>query len=109
MVTNAMSRAIQVGHPRRCRDARGQCFDFVRKRQWQGLLALDVGDALFERGRGRCAGHAAVGWSPSGYFSLRQFAEARFSIVPDSISMSKPLRSRYFSVSTWPVPSSDTP
>ena len=43
------------------------------------------------------------------YFSLRQFTEARFSTVLDSIWMSKPLRSRYFSIITWPVPSSDTP
>jgi len=44
-----------------------------------------------------------------GYFSLRQLIEPRFSIVLDSTSMSKPRPSRYFSVSTWPVPSSDTP
>jgi hypothetical protein len=43
------------------------------------------------------------------YFSLRQFTEPRFSTVLDSISMSKPLRSRYFNVTTWPVPSSETP
>ena len=43
------------------------------------------------------------------YFSLRLFTDARFSTVLDSISMSKPRRSRYFSVSTWPVPSRDTP
>ncbi|MFD0320402.1 hypothetical protein [Lysobacter gummosus] len=34
------------------------------------------------------------------YFSLRQLIEARFSNVLDSISISKPLRSRYFKVST---------
>lgn len=45
----------------------------------------------------------------SDYFSLRQLTEPRFSTVLDSISMSKPLRSRYLSVITWPVPSSDTP
>ena len=43
------------------------------------------------------------------YFSVRQFTEARFSTVLDSIWMSKPLRSRYFSISTWPVPSNETP
>ena len=43
------------------------------------------------------------------YFSLRQLIEARFSTVLDSIWMSKPLRSRYFSIITWPVPSRDTP
>ena len=45
----------------------------------------------------------------SNHFSFRQLTEPRFSTVLDSISMSKPLRSRYFSVITWPVPSSDTP
>ena len=43
------------------------------------------------------------------YFSFRQFTDPRFSTVLDSISMSKPLRSRYFKVITWPVPSRDTP
>ena len=43
------------------------------------------------------------------YFSLRQFTEPRFSTLEDSIWMSKPLRSRYLSMTTWPVPSSETP
>ena len=43
------------------------------------------------------------------YFSLRQFTDALFSTVLDSTSMSKPLRNRYFNVSTCPVPSSETP
>lgn len=45
----------------------------------------------------------------SDYFSLRQLTEPRFSTVLDSISTSKPFRSRYFSVSTWPLPISETP
>lgn len=43
------------------------------------------------------------------YFSFRQLSEPRFSTVLDSISMSKPRRSRYFSVSTEPLPTSETP
>src|SRR3546814_5601236 len=43
------------------------------------------------------------------YFSFRQLIDPRFSTLLDSISMSKPRSSRYLSVSTWPVPSSETP
>ncbi len=43
------------------------------------------------------------------YFSLRQLIEPRLSIVLDSISMSKPLRSRYFRVTAEPEPTIDTP
>ncbi len=41
--------------------------------------------------------------------SVRQFTEPLFSTVLDSMVMSKPRRNRYFNVSTWPVPSSETP
>lgn len=57
-------------------------------------------------GCGACRHHHADG---DGYFSLRQFTEPRFSTLEDSICTSKPLRSRYFNHTTWPVPSSDTP
>lgn len=40
--------------------------------------------------------------------SIRQFTDARFSFA-DSMLTSKPLRSRYLSVSTSPVPASATP
>ena len=43
------------------------------------------------------------------YFSLRQLIEPRVSMVLDSISTSKPLRSRYFSVTAEPEPIIDTP
>lgn len=43
------------------------------------------------------------------YFSLRQFNEPRVSTVLDSISASKPLRNRYFSVIAEPPPTIDTP
>ena len=43
------------------------------------------------------------------YFSLRQFTEPRVSMVLDSISTSKPLRNKYFSVSAEPLPTIDTP
>ena len=59
-------------------------------------------------GRRACEGQRASG-TAARYFSFRQFTEPRFSTVLDSISMSKPLRSRYFRVITWPVPSRETP
>ena len=43
------------------------------------------------------------------YFSLRQLIEPRVSVVLDSISTSKPLRSRYFSVTAEPDPTMETP
>lgn len=43
------------------------------------------------------------------YFSLRQLTEPRVSMVLDSTSTSKPLRSRYFSVTAEPEPTIDTP
>ena len=42
------------------------------------------------------------------YRSVRQLMEAALSL-PDSMLMSKPRVSRYLSVTTWPVPTSETP
>lgn len=55
--------------------------------------------------------HAAIAVAAAScrYRSLRQFTEPRVSTVLDSISRSKPLRSRYFRISTWPLPTIDTP
>src|SRR3546814_11463982 len=43
------------------------------------------------------------------YFSLRQLIDPRFSTLLDSTSMSKPRSSRFLHVSTWQVPSRETP
>lgn len=54
----------------------------------------------------RCNSAAA---NTPGYFSFRQFNDPRVSMVEDSTSALKPLRSRYFSVTTEPLPTIDTP
>ena len=43
------------------------------------------------------------------HFSLRQLIDAAVSTLPDSTATSRPRRSRYLSITSWPVPTSDTP
>lgn len=61
------------------------------------------------RGFGWTWAHALDVCRRSAYFSLRQLSDPRVSTVEDSISALKPLRIRYLSVTTEPLPTIDTP